>query len=284
MTTGTEHVAIDHATYVFDLVAPKAVHRRTAVSRFALPVVGAICGIGILVGAWSLIHSARVFPDDLFPSVAEMFRVARNMWANGTLPADIRTSMTRALVGFLIGASAGVLVALLTAATSPGRLIMQPVLRLFAPVPTIGLIPLTILWFGIGETSKYIVVALGVFVPVWINSHAGLSTTPVDYYRVSSCLGASRGLTLRRVVLPEALPDIVSGMRVGAATAFVLIVAAEMTGTTNGLGFQIYQAQLFSQAARVVVCLVVLGALGAFVDQVIARGARRFIRWSSEGD
>ncbi len=245
-------------------------------------VGGAILGIALLLGVWSLLYAAGWFPADLFPSVAAIWRAGRQMWTQGLLGPDILDSLRRALVGFAIGTTAGIVLALVTATTRAGSLILQPVLRLLAPIPTIGLIPLAILWFGIGETSKYTVVALGVFVPVWINSHAGLATTPGDYLQVSRCLGASRSLTLRKVVLPEALPDIVAGMRVGCAMAFVVIVVAEMTGTTSGLGYRISQAQLFSQADRLVFLLAVLGIIGAACDQVIANGARRLISWASE--
>ena len=153
-------------------------------------------------------------------------------------------------------------------------------LRLFAPIPTIGLVPLAILWFGLGEGSKVTVVALGVFVPVWISSHAGLSSTPADFLQAARCLGANRWLTLWRIVIPEAAPDVVAGLRVGAAMAFVLIVVAEMTGTTNGLGYRIYQAQLFSQADQLIFCLVLLGVLGAVSDQLIAKATRPLTRWS----
>jgi sulfonate transport system permease protein len=239
-------------------------------------------GIVLLLGLWTAVYTLKWFPPNLFPSVPDILSAGRGLWSEGLLRADILASIRRAVFGFAIGSAAGVTVALLTATTKLGRFIMQPMLRLLAPIPTIGLIPLAILWFGIGETSKEAVVALGVFVPVWINSHAGLATTPADYLRVSKCLGASRLLTLRRVVLPEALPDIVAGMRVGGAMAFVLIVVAEMTGTTNGLGYRIYQAQLFSQADRLISCLVVLGVIGAVFDQLIALASRRFIRWASE--
>lgn len=245
-------------------------------------VSGAILGIALLIGIWSLIYAAGWFPRNLFPSVPDIWRAGREMWDEGLLRADILDSLRRALVGFAIGTAVGIAVALLTASTRVGRLIVQPVLRLLAPIPTIGLVPLVILWFGIGETSKHIVIALGVFVPVWINSHAGLATTPLDYLQVSRCLGASRMLTLRKVVIPEALPDIVAGTRVGCAMAFVVIVVAEMTGTTNGLGYRISQAQLFSQADRLIFCLTVLGILGALSDLAIARGSRRFISWASE--
>jgi sulfonate transport system permease protein len=270
-------------------VAPAAEPGPTSRSRWRpafrihwLSVGGALLGVGALIGIWSLIYALGWYPKNLFPSVAGIIRSGREMWGQGLLGADILASLRRAIIGFAIGTTAGVAVALVTATTRAGRLVLQPVLRLLVPIPTIGLVPLAILWFGIGETSKNVVVALGVFVPVWINSHAGLATTPVDYLRVSSCLGASRMLTLRKVVVPEALPDIVSGMRVGGAMAFVLIVVAEMTGTTSGLGYRISQAQLFSQADRLIFLLVTLGIIGAAWDQVIARSTRRFISWASK--
>jgi len=200
----------------------------------------------------------------------------------GDLIPDVSASMSRAVAGFAIGADAGFLIAVLTATTAAGRAILQPVLRLFAPIPTIGLVPLAILWFGLGEESKVSVIALGVFVPVWINSHAGLSTTPADFLQAARCLGASRWHTLTRIVIPEAAPDVVAGLRVGAAMAFVLIVVAEMTGTTHGLGYRIYQSQLFSQADRLIFCLVVLGLLGAVVDQLLARLTAPVTRWAAQ--
>ncbi|MFC7756597.1 ABC transporter permease [Tsukamurella soli] len=159
---------------------------------------------------------------------------------------------------------------------------MQPVLRLLTPIPTIGIVPLAILWFGLGESSKEFVIALGVFVPVWMNSHAGLSTTPVDYLEAARCLGARRTQVLFGIVLPEAVPDIASGLRIGAAMSFVLIVVAEMTGTTAGIGYRIYQAQLYSQADRLIFCLIVLGVLGALCDLVISSATRPFTRWAIE--
>lgn len=246
------------------------------------PLVGAVGGIALLAGLWSLIYLLGWFPRVLFPSVGQILTAGHTMWQEGLLGPDIAASVRRALVGFGIGTAAGIGLALITATTRPGRLVLQPVLRVLAPIPTIGLVPLFILWFGIGETSKYLVVALGVCVPVWINSHAGLASTPIDYLRVSECLGASRLQTLWRVIVPEALPDIVAGTRVGAAMAFVVIVVAELTGTTDGLGYRISQAQLFSQADRLIFCLIILGLLGATWDQVIAHSTRRYIRWAAE--
>lgn len=245
---------------------------------------GAGLTVGVLIVGlvWSAVAATGIFPRALFPTVADIGAAGWQLLVGGDLIPDVTASMSRAVVGFGLGAAAGFLIAVLTATTAAGRAIVQPVLRLFAPIPTIGLVPLAILWFGLGEESKISVVALGVFVPVWINSHAGLSTTPADFLQAARCLGASRWHTLTRVVIPEAAPDVVAGLRVGAAMAFVLIVVAEMTGTTHGLGYRIYQSQLFSQADRLIFCLVVLGLLGAVVDQLLARLTAPVTRWAAQ--
>lgn len=241
-----------------------------------------VAGLGIAAALWSLIVATGRFPRQLFPSVPEILAAGQTLWTEGLLADDIVASLRRAAVGFAIGAAAGIVVAVFTASTKAGRNLLQPVLRVFSPIPTIGLVPLAILWFGLGENSKLLVIALGVFVPVWINSHSGLASTPVDYLKAARCLGAGRWQTLSKVVLPEAAPDIASGLRVGAAMAFVLIVVAEMTGTTAGIGYRISQAQLFSQADRLIFCLIILGIVGALCDLLVASVTSPFTRWAQE--
>jgi sulfonate transport system permease protein len=271
-----------------DVAAASGARTRLASARSPVlaGAVGRLSGvaIGLALAAllWSVIAATAVFPRALFPTVPEIVGAGWALWESGDLLPDVLLSLQRAVVGFVIGATVGVALAVVTSATVVGLRLIQPVLRLFAPIPTIGLVPLAILWFGLGESSKVTVVALGVFVPVWISSHAGLSTTPADFLQASRCLGANRWLTLWRIVIPEAAPDIVAGLRVGAAMAFVLIVVAEMTGTTHGLGFRIYQAQLFSQADHLIFCLIVLGVLGAASDQLIAHATKPITRWAAE--
>ncbi|WP_433684843.1 ABC transporter permease [Nocardia sp. CA-119907] len=242
-------------------------------------IVGGLALAGIL---WSLIVATGRFPKELFPTVPQVIRAGHILWSEGLLVPDITASLQRALFGFVLGAIAGISAAIITASTWLGHRILQPVLRLLSPIPTIGVVPLAILWFGIGESSKTLVIALGVFVPVWINSHAGFASTPADYLLASRCLGARRWQAMTRIVLPEAAPDVVSGLRVGAAMAFVLIVVAEMTGTTAGIGYRIYQAQLFSQADRLIFCLIVLGVIGAACDLAIASISAPITRWAHE--
>ncbi|KAF0844819.1 ABC transporter permease [Nocardia caishijiensis] len=239
-----------------------------------------VVGLGLAALGWTLVAASGRFPAELFPALPQVARAGYGLWLDGLLADDIVASVRRAATGFGIGALAGIVAAVLTVTTATGRRLLQPVLRLLAPVPTIGLVPLAILWFGLGEDSKALVIALGVFVPVWINSHTGLSSTPQDYLQAARCLGAGRRQTLLEIVLPEAAPDIVSGLRVGAAMSFVLIVVAEMTGTTAGIGYRIYQSQMFSQADRVIACLIVLGIIGAVCDLVIASSTAPLTKWS----
>lgn len=241
-----------------------------------------LAGLTLAAAVWSVVVSFGHFPRQLFPSVSEILAAGQSLWTEGLLADDIIASLQRAAIGFAIGAATGIVVAVATATTATGRNLLQPVLRVFSPIPTIGLVPLAILWFGLGENSKILVIALGVFVPVWINSHAGLAGTPTDYLKAARCLGAGRWQTLRKVVLPEAAPDIAAGLRVGAAMAFVLIVVAEMTGTTSGIGYRIYQAQLFSQADRLIFCLIVLGIIGALCDLAVHSLTAPFTRWAQE--
>ncbi|WP_280275993.1 ABC transporter permease [Nocardia wallacei] len=282
MTTSSLHTATDTTPS-----APPARRRWTA--RVPKPrgggwgaAGGTLAGLVLAGVVWTLVAATGHFPAELFPSVPKIARAGRTLWSDGLLLPDITASLRRALLGFALGSIAGTAAALLTASTWAGRRLLQPVLRLLSPVPTIGLVPLAILWFGLGENSKTLVIALGVFVPVWINSHAGFASTPADFLQAARCLGAGRAQTLARVVVPEALPDVAAGLRVGAAMAFVLIVVAEMTGTTAGIGYRIYQAQLFSQADRLVFCLIVLGVIGAACDLILAASTAPLTRWARE--
>ncbi|PPJ22625.1 ABC transporter permease [Nocardia nova] len=280
MTTSSLHTASDTAT-------DRSPRRASArISRPSSPrwraAGGTVVSLALAGIVWTLVAATGHFPAQLFPSLPKIAAAGHTLWSEGLLLPDIAASLRRALIGFAVGSAAGVAAAILTASTTAGRRLLQPVLRLLSPVPTIGLVPLAILWFGLGESSKTLVIALGVLVPVWINSHTGFSSTPADFLRASRCLGAGRGQILARVVIPEALPDVTAGLRVGAAMAFVLIVVAEMTGTTAGIGYRIYQAQLYSQADRLIFCLIVLGIIGAVCDFAIAAVTEPITRWARE--
>lgn len=241
-----------------------------------------LLSIVLAVLVWEVTYRMQLFSASVLPSPADVVLAAGAMADDGTLWTDLYWSARRAVLGFALGSTIGVGAGLLTARSRIASALLEGTLQTIRPIPAIALVPLAIMWFGLGEESKLFLVTVGVFFPVWITAHSGIGNTRADYLRVAACMGASRYLTLTRVVLPGALPYILAGLRVGIATAFILIVASEMTGATAGLGFRLDQARLFSQADRLFVCLVLLGLLGAAVDQLFHRVTAPLARWTRD--
>lgn len=268
---------IDSAEFGARNARPRGLGRIATLLRHGFLIA---VSLSLFVVAWQLVVLARLFPPILLPSPVQVLAAGVELWNDDILFVDILVSLRRATLGFVIGSASAIA---LGAVTGRSRLVsgmLEPILRFLAPVPAIAIVPLAILWFGVGESSKLFLVSFGVFFPVWISTHAGIASTPEDYLRVCACLGASRWQRLSAVILPQAVPDIVAGLRVGGAVSFIMIVASEMTGTDVGLGFRLEQAALFSQSDRLILCLLLLGLLGALVDQGIYRLTEPFTRWS----
>lgn len=250
-------------------------------SRRLAAVLPVISIVGALV-VWDLVVRVGLFSPSLLPSPAAVAEAARQMLEQGTLLADAAASFRRAVSGFLLGSTIAIIVAAFTGRSHIARGLLEPLIQVLRPIPAIALVPLAILWFGIGEESKLFLTTLGVFFPVWVNAHAGIASTREDYLRVAACVGASRRQVFGSVVLPSAMPFILTGLRQAFAMSLILIVASEQAGVTEGLGFRLDQARLFSQPDRLFVCLAALGVIGALTDQVFHRLTRRYVRWSTE--
>ncbi|WP_133259114.1 ABC transporter permease [Mycolicibacterium sp. GF69] len=261
--------------------APPAAGPRSPSKNSLFVALAGLSLVGV-VAAWALLVRLQIFSPSLLPSPADVVAAAREMYAQGTLVDDAAASFRRALSGFLLGSALAIIAGSLTGRSRIARVLLEPTIQVIRPIPAIALVPLAILWFGIGEESKLFLTTLGVFFPVWVNTHAGISSTRADYLRVAACLGASRRQVFTSVVLPAALPFILTGLRQGIAMSLILIVASEQAGVTEGLGFRLDQARLFSQPDRLFACLIALGVVGALADQLFHRGTRRFVRWASE--
>lgn len=259
---------------------PRADVRRIA--RGAVVTILPLLSLALVITGWDLAVRLELFPSRLLPTPGEVVVAARQMYADGTLLADAAASFRRAVQGFVVGSVIAVLVGTLTGRSRIARGLLEPTIQVIRPIPAIALVPLAILWFGIGEESKLFLTSLGVFFPVWVNTHVGVAATRDDYLRVAASLGAPRLLTFTHVVVPAALPFILTGLRQGIATSLILIVASEQSGVTEGLGFRLDQARLFSQPDRLFVCLAALGIVGALTDQLFHQTTRRAVRWAKE--
>lgn len=235
-----------------------------------------------LAGAVLLWWGASALPgvNPIFlPSPPLVAAAFRELLADGTLLSDLRISLGRAAIGFSIGAVLGVLVGLLTARTRLVGHAVTPMLMLLRPIPAIALVPLAIVWFGIGEGSKHFVIAYTVFLAVWLGTHHGAASVAGTYIRASRSLGAGHLREFFEVVVPAAAPHIVAGLRMGAALAFLSLVAAELTGASSGIGFRIQEARQFMQTDVMFVNLILLGVLGATLDAVFVAISRRLVHW-----
>ena len=234
---------------------------RRIVSRVSVAAVS----IAILIFTWAAF--ARMFGiPDLVPSPWQTFAVGSEMLLNGTLMKHVAISLERVLVGYAAGCIAGIVIgALMGRVPLIGRL-ADPILQLVRPISPVALVPLSIIWFGIGDLSKYFIIFYGVVIIMIINTAAGVTSTPAIRLNAARCLGASPWQILRRVVLPSAVPSILTGMRVALGFAFMGIVAAELIAAQSGIGYLIMQSRTLLRTDTMFVGLVTLGILGALLD------------------
>lgn len=221
-----------------------------------------LVSLGALLVAWEgVTRLGRVSPLFLPPPTAVLAEAVR-MLASGELPRHLGVSLARVGLGFVIGAIAGTSLGLLLGSSRLLEAIGNPLIAATYPIPKIALLPLMILWLGIGEAPKVAMIALGVFFPVIINTYAGVRDTDPLMLKAATSLGAGRGQVLLKVVLPSALPMILAGYRLGAGIALLLVVSAEMINATAGIGFLILNSGDLMLTGKLMVGLVLLSLLG----------------------
>jgi len=201
---------------------------------------------------------------------------------NGEILKHATASLSRIGIGFIVGSATAIVLGLLMGRIPAVSDFMQPItqpLRFLSPT---AMIPIAIVWFGIGEMSKYFLVVYGTFFVVLINTIAGVASTPTTRIRAAQTLGASEFQIFRKVILPSAVPYLVAGMRIALASAFMAIIPAEMLAADNGLGYMLLQAGMLVQTNKIFVALAMISVLGFMVDGlfrlVTGRALRRYLQ------
>jgi NitT/TauT family transport system permease protein len=242
------------------------------------PLAGAATLIGILA-LWQAGAAAGLISTNFLSDPAQIAVALYHLALSGELWGHLAASLQRLAIGWLIGTLAGLAlgfaVGLSSLARSPGMAIVN---ALF-PIPKIALVPLFIIWFGIGEGSKIVTLAFGVFFPTVINTMAGVDGVPRNLIRMGQSFGLSRGAIIRKIVLPGALPAILSGFRITTATAIILLVAAEMIGADRGIGAFVLSAGNLYDTDNLLAGIAVLSAMGLAVSWAIGRLERWLLAW-----
>lgn len=234
--------------------------------------------LAVAIFGWQFL-STFVFNPFLIPPPAEVIRTAIPMLVSGEILADVSISMVRILVGFLTGSLVGIVMGVLLGRIRVLHELLDPIIELLRYLSPTAMIPIAVIWFGIGEMSKYFLIFWGTFFIVVINTVAGVWRAPVARQRAAECLGANRLQIFVLVVIPSAVPYIVTGMRVAMASSFMSIIPAEILAADSGIGYLLQKSSMLLQTNRIFVALLTICLLGfvvdrlfrLFVDRVLAR-------------
>jgi ABC-type nitrate/sulfonate/bicarbonate transport system permease component len=216
---------------------------------------------------WQLL-STFVFNPFLIPPPVEVIRTAIPMLLSGEILADVSISMTRVLVGFVSGSLAGIALGVLLGRIRILHDLLDPIMELLRYLSPTAMIPIAVIWFGIGEMSKYFLIFWGTFFIVLINTTAGVWRAPITRQRAAECLGANSLQIFALVVIPSAVPYIVTGMRVAMASSFMSIIPAEILAADSGIGYLLQKSSMLLQTNRIFVALLTICILGFAVDRV----------------
>ncbi|MFJ4980028.1 ABC transporter permease [Streptomyces coeruleorubidus] len=249
--------------------------RRTRVPRWLRRTTGPV----LLLALWQLLSSTGALQPGVLASPGRIAQVAGDMVADGSLPAAMGTSLQRVAAGLLLGLVVGTGLALLSGLFRIGEDLVDASVQMLRTVPFVGLIPLFIIWFGIGEAPKVAIITLGVTFPLYLNVYAGIRGVDAQLIEAGESLGLSRWGLVRHVVLPGALPNAMTGLRYSLGIAWLALVFAEQVNADSGIGFLMVQARDFLRTDVIVVCLVVYAFLGLLADFIVRSLERLLLQW-----
>ncbi|WP_238783159.1 ABC transporter permease [Streptomyces monomycini] len=232
-----------------------------------------------LLALWQVLSASGALESDILASPGSIARTAWTLVSDGTLPSAMFVSLQRVAVGLVIGVLAGVLLALASGLSRLGEDLVDPVVQMLRSVPWVGVIPLFIIWLGIGEAPKIALISLGVAFHLYLNVYAGIRGVDAQLVEAGTSLGLGRWGLIRHVVLPGALPGALTGLRYSLATAWLALVFGEQVNADDGLGFLMNQAREFFRTDVIVVCLVVYAALGLLADFIVRTLERLLLQW-----
>ncbi|WP_440066329.1 ABC transporter permease [Streptosporangium sp. OZ121] len=233
----------------------------------------------VIVVVWQVVSAAGLLPERLLASPLKILTTAAGLVQEGVLPEAIAVSLQRAAIGFALGAVAGIGLALVAGLSRVGENAVDPPLQMLRALPLFGLIPLFILWFGIGEIPKVALVALGVLFPLYLNTFSGIRGVDGRLAEVARVLRLSRTETVTQIVLPGALAQTLVGLRQSLGVAWLALIVAEQINADAGLGYMINNAREFLRTDVVVVGLIVYAILGLLTDAVVRLLERRALSW-----
>lgn len=233
----------------------------------------------LLIAVWELGSQTGVISDLVLPAPSEAFAAFRYLVESGQIWLHLGASLQRLAIGWTLGTALGVAVGLMVGLFSLARAGLLPLVSALFPIPKIALLPLFVIWFGIGEGSKVATILFGSFFPTVIATYGGVDNVDRTLIRMGQSFGLSWWSIVRKIVLPGAMPAILSGCRISASIAIILLVAAEMIGAEYGVGAYVLMAGSLFATDQLLAGVAILSMLGLVVSWLIGRAERWLLRW-----
>ncbi|CAN3129379.1 ABC transporter permease [Mycobacterium sp. smrl_JER01] len=248
-------------------------HRRSVWARIPRPV-RRMMGPALIVAVWAVGSATGSLNPDLFPPPSAVATTAWRLLGDGQLALHVGASATRVLTGTILGIALGVLLAVLAGLTRTGEDLLDWTMQILKAVPNFALTPLLIIWMGIGEGPKIVLITLGVAIAIYINTYSGIRGVDQQLVEMAQTLGARRRTLITHVILPGAMPNFLVGLRLGLSSAWLSLIFAEMINTTEGIGFLMSRAQTnlqFDVSLLVIVIYAVAGLASYALVRVLER-------------
>jgi len=243
--------------------------------RLARRVLGPLAAVGL----WQLVCSLGVFTSVEVASPVAVLDAARQLWDTGSLQSNLLISLQRVAEGLSVGVAAGAALAVVCGLFRLGEDLLDPVIQATRAVPILGLVPLVIIWFGVGELPKVFLIALGCVFPVYLNTYAAIRGVDVKLVEAGQTFGLDRRGLVRRVILPGALPGFLTGLRFALVGSWLIIVVAEEINAQSGIGYLIMQAQTTDRTDIMFLGLAIYAVLGLIADALVRLLERRLLAW-----
>jgi sulfonate transport system permease protein len=256
-------------------VAGQAKQRRRHVPRLARRAIGLAA---VLIG-WQLLCSNHVFSSVEVASPTQVWDAARELWQDGSLQHNLWVSLRRVCEGLALGVVAGVGLAVLSGFFHWAEDLLDPVLQAARAVPILGLLPLFIIWFGVGEQPKIYLIALGCLFPIYINTFGAIRGVDAKLVEAGRTFGLGRFGLIGRVILPGALPGFLVGLRFALISSWLIVIVAEQINAQSGIGYLIMQAQTTNRTDIMFVGLAIYAILGVGADILVRWLERRLLGW-----
>ncbi|MEU3703043.1 ABC transporter permease [Streptomyces anulatus] len=240
---------------------------------------GRLIGPVLLVALWWAASASGHLDPRILSGPGSVLSTAADLVSTGRLQDNVLISLQRAGLGLLFGVTAGVVLAVTAGLSRSGEYLLDGPLQIKRAIPSLAMLPLLILWLGIGEQMKVTVIALGVAVSMYINTYASLTSIDSRYVELAEGLDLGRAQFLRKVVVPGSLPGFFVGLRLGVTSSWLGLIVVEQINATSGIGYMMFQAQQYAQSDVIIVGLVAYGIFGFASDAGVRAIERKVLSW-----